>query len=309
MKDSIQLYEEFSVEDLGVCEEWVYDIEVENNHNFFGNNILVHNSIYFSLKPLLDKIPADSPYEKKVELMAKFCDGMAQEAISEFYEKLSQYVNTPINYMIMDREAISVRGGAFVAKKKYFLALDDMEGKRFSESEPYWKIVGMEAVKAGSYTKEIRSLLKEIIELIVVSDEETVQKRIAEFKSDFMKWEPTSISFLKGITEIDKFVLPSGGMAKGTPIHVRAAINYNKYIKEQGIDAPEIKAGDKLNYIHLKKPNPIMDDIIGFHSFKDIKGLEKYIDRELHWEKNVMSPINIMTSAVGFDSVKKNKLF
>ena len=29
---------------MGIIEEWVYDIEVEDNHNFFANNILVHNS-------------------------------------------------------------------------------------------------------------------------------------------------------------------------------------------------------------------------------------------------------------------------
>nr|YP_007013560.1 putative intein [Aeromonas phage Aes508] len=35
---------EFEIEDLGVMEIDVYDIEVDGNHNFFGNDILVHNS-------------------------------------------------------------------------------------------------------------------------------------------------------------------------------------------------------------------------------------------------------------------------
>lgn len=37
---------DFIVEDLGVKTETVYDIEIENLHNFFGNNILVHNSVW-----------------------------------------------------------------------------------------------------------------------------------------------------------------------------------------------------------------------------------------------------------------------
>ena len=32
----------FKIKDLGIHEINVYDIEVEDNHNFFGNNILVH---------------------------------------------------------------------------------------------------------------------------------------------------------------------------------------------------------------------------------------------------------------------------
>ena len=35
--------EDFIVEDLGIQEQWVYDIEVEDNHNFFANCVLVHN--------------------------------------------------------------------------------------------------------------------------------------------------------------------------------------------------------------------------------------------------------------------------
>ena len=31
--------ENFEVEDLGICEEEVYDVEVKNNHTFFANNI------------------------------------------------------------------------------------------------------------------------------------------------------------------------------------------------------------------------------------------------------------------------------
>ena len=37
---------DFDVEDLGYEDVSVYDIEVEDNHNFFGNKICVHNSIY-----------------------------------------------------------------------------------------------------------------------------------------------------------------------------------------------------------------------------------------------------------------------
>uniref|UniRef100_UPI003CDF86F8 DNA-directed DNA polymerase n=1 Tax=Aeromonas phage Aes123 TaxID=1198018 RepID=UPI003CDF86F8 len=39
---------EFEIEDLGVMEIDVYDIEVDGNHNFFGNDILVHASVYLN---------------------------------------------------------------------------------------------------------------------------------------------------------------------------------------------------------------------------------------------------------------------
>lgn len=36
----------FTVESLGEVESDVYDIEVEDTHNFYGNEILVHNSVW-----------------------------------------------------------------------------------------------------------------------------------------------------------------------------------------------------------------------------------------------------------------------
>lgn len=43
------------VKDLGIQEEWVYDIEVEDNHNFFANHICVHNSCYLTLEKVIER--------------------------------------------------------------------------------------------------------------------------------------------------------------------------------------------------------------------------------------------------------------
>ena len=38
---------QFKIESLGIQELDVYDIEVDSNHNFFANNVLVHNRFCF----------------------------------------------------------------------------------------------------------------------------------------------------------------------------------------------------------------------------------------------------------------------
>lgn len=44
---SISIEEIESIEQLeDFNDEYVYDLEVEDTHTFFGNNILCHNSIY-----------------------------------------------------------------------------------------------------------------------------------------------------------------------------------------------------------------------------------------------------------------------
>jgi len=49
--NNYEIVEDFEIEDLGIVEDYVYDIEIEHNHNFFANDILVHNSCFFDLEP------------------------------------------------------------------------------------------------------------------------------------------------------------------------------------------------------------------------------------------------------------------
>ena len=53
--DTIRLFSTINWEliDEGIQEEWVYDLETEN-HMFFANDILVHNSCYVTFQELMD---------------------------------------------------------------------------------------------------------------------------------------------------------------------------------------------------------------------------------------------------------------
>lgn len=44
---------DFEIISLGEQEIDVYDIEVEDNHNFFANDILIHNSVYINTEPMI----------------------------------------------------------------------------------------------------------------------------------------------------------------------------------------------------------------------------------------------------------------
>lgn len=78
----------FEIEDLGIQELDVYDIEVENNHNFFGNDILIHNSGYYTIAPIMNEIIKKNPNKSindyvdianKFEL--KFIDPVIQKSV------------------------------------------------------------------------------------------------------------------------------------------------------------------------------------------------------------------------------------
>lgn len=62
---------EAKIEDLGVQDEWVWDLETET-HDFFANDILVHNSNYYTVEPIVNQWLRDHP-GASFEEICDFC--------------------------------------------------------------------------------------------------------------------------------------------------------------------------------------------------------------------------------------------
>lgn len=106
----IEEFEDFQIECLGEIEEWVYDIEVEDNHNFFANDILVHNSVYVTLDGLVKQLikqKGELPAEKVVDFIDTFCHKIIEPKLAEIYNNLANYMNAYVNTMVMKQEKIS----------------------------------------------------------------------------------------------------------------------------------------------------------------------------------------------------------
>lgn len=95
----------FIVQDSGIQKNWVYDIEVENNHNFFANNICVHNSIYLSLEKLIKKkFGAEYEEEAKTERLIEFTKNYINKvAMPLVREKLDGVYAYALNAYLPDK--------------------------------------------------------------------------------------------------------------------------------------------------------------------------------------------------------------
>ena len=72
------IHYDFEIEDLGITDEFVYDIEVEDNHNFFANDILVHNSLYLCVEPFVELKCKDLDFSEKIEKIDQFLKKIIQ---------------------------------------------------------------------------------------------------------------------------------------------------------------------------------------------------------------------------------------
>ena len=270
------------------------------------------DSIYLNLGPLVEKVyGADGKVsmsgEKVIEFMDRVCEDKIQPFIDKSYEELADYVHAYEQKMQMKREGLSDKG-IWTAKKRYILNVYNNEGVQYAK--PKLKVMGLEMVKSSTPTV-VRDKMYELVDLVVNTDEETVQQFIANFQEEFRKLSVEDISFPRGCNGLKEYSDSVTIYKKGTPIHVKGAILYNHFLKQHDLmnKYPLIKEGEKLKFTYLKTPNPFRDMVVSFPGRlpKEFE-LQEYVDYETMFNKTFIDPIRIILDSIGWQTEKQYTL-
>ena len=284
------------VKSLGNRKETVYDIEVKNNHNFFANDILVHNSVYISIKNIVNKKCPNGTRDEKLEFCDNFAKHVIERILREKFEAMKDYMNCYSGNMRMTREVIANKA-IWCKKKRYAMSVLDNEGYRYQT--PNIKISGLEIIKSNTpkfCAKELKEIVGDILKEV---PEQQVVDRIDKFEDLYKQTHISEISQNTSVNYIEKY-LDNGYHTKGAQAHIRAAINYNRYIKENDLDFEEIYEGDKIKIVPLIEPNPVGDNYIGFiNQFPE--ELTEFIDYKESFKKTFTTPLEKVTTVINWD--------
>jgi len=254
------------------------------------------DSLYVNLGPLVEELnPVNT-----VDFLDSACKQLEKQ-LELSYEDLYKLIGGIENKMVMSREVIADRG-IWTAKKRYILNVLDNEGFRYKE--PHLKIMGIEAIKSST-PAPCRQALKNIFKVIIGGNESDVQLAIDQFKDYFRTLAPDEIAFPRGITKINAYKDNELIYRKGTPIHARGGLLYNKLIQDFSLQKRYqlIGNGEKIKFTYLRTPNPIKENVISFPDYLPEEfGLHKYIDYELQFQKTFLDPIEPVLDAIGWTS-------
>jgi DNA polymerase elongation subunit (family B) len=293
---------------------------IEGKINDYMNNLLKTDkdyviasdtdSIYLRLGELVDTV-FDKDQQMNINRMISFMDNVCEKKIQPYidkcYKELAEYVNAPRQKMQMKREGLSDKG-IWTAKKRYILNVYNNEGIWYNE--PDLKVMGLEMIKSST-PSIVREKMKEVIKLMVSGTEQDVQDFLAKFKADFSKLPPEDISFPRGVNGLKEYSDPVNLYKKGTPIHVKGALLYNKALKEKGLEKkyPVIQSGEKIRFTYLKTPNHFQDTVISFPGRLPTEfGLDNCIDFELQYEKSFLEPIKVILDCMGWKTEQVSTL-
>ena len=329
---------EFIIENLGKIEENVFDIEIEDNHNFFGNNILVHNSNYVKFDKIVDLILkkkiqkeenelSDEDFKKLTDYILKFLEKEIQPVIDESVKEVQDILNAYHPGFVGAKVEKIMSKGIWVAKKKYAVAKIWDEGTYYTN--PELSVTGLELIRSSTpeFAKEVFS---EALKIMLLKDEKTLQNYLKEVKDKFFELCKTpegakQVSRISSVSSLN-YVHKAEGWVKEirdsndriikklpAPMNSRAAILYNNYIKENNLEEKYelIEEGNKIRFIYLKTPNPLgNENVIAYldEKFLDESGLINYIDEQLQYEKIIEQPLKIISDVLNWKLKKISSL-
>lgn len=264
------------------------------------------DSVHFCLEDFVDKITQgnEAKYDRQkiVDVIDAYCKNKIEPFIAAKYQELADYMNAYQNKMHMKREVIVDRG-MFRAKKNYVLQVYDNEGVRYEK--PKLKTMGVETARSTTPQFVKDALLESYREMLNGTNLKLLDK-IAAFKLEYMKQPVDVIATPRGVNDMDKWIDSDGSYKNRIPYHVRASHEFNRLIREAGLnDIPPIQNGDKVRIVAVVPRSPVDGNYIAYNGNQLPKelNLEQYVDRESLFTKTFLSPVESFTKHMGWKHI------
>jgi hypothetical protein len=227
--------------------EYVYDIGIAHNEHkwFFANDILIHNSAYFSAWPVIKDRVKSGELEWDTDTAIALYDSLGDDVNSSFPAYMARAFHAPQAFgeLIKCGREVVGSSGLFITKKRYAIMVVDNEGKRCDVNGKPGKVKAMGLdLKRSDTPVVVQNFLKDILDSTLVEMEEgrdAVIDKVLKFKLEFTDlpaWEKGSPKRINNLTKYTALEIAAQqkGLNARLPGHVRAGLNYNNLRKLNG---------------------------------------------------------------------------
>ena len=242
------------------------------------------DSVFVSCLPLvINRFPAIDIND--IELMTPKIYDIAtevQDYVNKFYDVFAKKIfNTDKHRLEIKQEMIG-RTGFWQKKKRYALWIISDNGVPVDKLE----VKGLDIVRS-SFPKSFQKIMKEVlVDILKGRDKNEIDEYILKFKKDLGTVLYGEIAKNSSIKDIKKYKALTGNVmgkfGKGTPSHIKAAMNYNSLL--QLFKCPPkfapIKNGDKVKVVYLKNNKYGLEEL-AFRGDSDPEEILEFIKENL----------------------------
>ena len=305
------------IENLGTTDEYVYDLEVEDeSHVFYANDTLIHNSFFMNLEAVTKDYIKKNGWDNNInkwtdeqkmtiwDRMQKFTDEYlvphVQELVTrEFHTSNAAPMKYGLEYM--------TSGGIFEQKKKYIVHKIVDEGPKVVDK---FKYTGIE-LKRGTIPPEVKKFMKDIYFTAVLDQNfsgEVMRKKIDDVYQEILKMDANALGTWVGYgteRQMEGFLVAE----KGSTGVSKSCGYYNQIIKKLHLEKkyPLINVKDKVQCIYLKSTNIYGIEQIAFPPRQWPKEFDDIfeIDYPRMIKKLIISPLKSFMKAMNITGLQE----
>ena len=261
------------------------------------------DSAYFSFQPILDHLKINLTENNTVTKDSK---KIIKEAGDFLNKEIINWAKVELNSkdpkFVFKQEAICDLA-VFMERKRYILHVLESEG--VAPDKPF-KYTGVEVVRS-SYSEAVKKLIRNVIELTILSqNKKDSDKILKETYEKFKTLIIQDIAFRSNISDLPKYekrITGDGKTGKGTPVHTKGAIRYNKMLKHFNLESKheKIGSGTKIKWFYPSKNTFNFDSMAFLDEFpKEFADIFK-VDYKKMFEKTVLPPVERLYECIGWD--------
>lgn len=301
---------EWFTKQTGVDKEYVIYVDTDSN--------------YFSAKPIIDlmeqKLNKQLTREEKIDITYKTSQVVEKYINDSWTAFCKQILNSDNHFLNIKQEYVS-ESGLWIAKKRYAQKIISEKGVMISQltnGAKEWKldVKGMDVVRSN-FPKAFREFMSGIlIDILNISEKSKLDGKVLAFREEMKSKPMFDIMFPTGVKEVKKYKTKKakgqvfGDRVKGTPIHVKSALNYNDLLDYFAVTMTQkIIDGEKIKWTYLKN-NPFGLDTCAVKGFEDpeeiIKFITQYIDYDRIFTASLENKLQDFYNALNWGRIPKN---
>jgi DNA polymerase elongation subunit (family B) len=262
------------------------------------------DSLYFPGEPMFSQWSSSESKKDPLRLTINTAE-MVETKLNAMYDVMAKKMfNCDVHKLFIKGESVASTG-FWVTKKRY--ALNKVYDLELHKSVDKIVVKGLDVVRSTfpvAFREFTSILLKDILNK---TSQNIIDRKILDFRDDLNTKHFLDIARNTSANNISKFFQEGtiNQFKKGTPIHIKAAIFYNKLLKNYGLESQyaPIADGEKIKYVYLKS-NPYKTETIAIRGYHDppeiIKFIETYIDTTMLFEKELGTKLQDFYTALNW---------
>lgn len=310
VKQAMKRGNEWFTAKTGIDKDYVIYVDTDSN--------------FFSAIPIIELMEKKQnktlSYEERASVTFKTSQAVEKYINDSFDEFAKTYCNVDKHFWTFKQEYVA-ESALWIAKKRYAQKIISEKGVSISDITKGAKaykldVKGLDVVRSN-FPKKFREYMSDLLMKILNNDtKESVDATVLDFKEYLLTVENvTEIMPASSIKKLKEYVTKrSDGfldIRKGTPVHIKSAVNYNNMLTILGLTHVQpIDAGQKVKWAYIK-PNAYGFETIAILDENDpepiMDFLKQHLNNNLIYEKIMTNKLQSYYDAMGWGDIPNNK--